>query len=65
MQYETTKQLFQVYVLVTVKFIVITMIFSAFHLASDDRTLKRMKISASSIHALGEKLGNLKQTQMA
>lgn len=62
MQFEKTKQLFQVFVLVTVTFIANTMIFSAFHLASDDRTLNRMKISASSIHALGEKLGKLKQT---
>lgn len=62
MQFEKTKQLFQDFVLVTVKFIANTMIFSAFHLASDDRTLKHMKISASSIHALGKKLGKLKQT---
>lgn len=56
-----TKELCQVSMLVTVKFIASTMTFSAFHLALDDRTLKRMKI-ASSRHASGEKRGNLKQT---
>lgn len=62
MQFEKTKQFFQVFVLVIVKFITNTVIFSAFHLASDNRMLKCMKISASSIHALGGKLGNMKQT---
>lgn len=64
MQFEKTK-LFQVSMQLTVKFIANTTIFNAFHLPSDDRTLKRMKISASSTHALGENLGNLKHTQMA